>query len=179
MKGAKLYKVEIWHYADESHNTPWEEWNNPPETVTEIPNCETAEIDYLWEDNNQLFGPRPDNLTLYGSIKTYDHRAARYLVRRYPFQEYQVIGDCLLLYYTTDDGQQWRYRFNGVFFGSGRVTRAYTAEEVDTGKSEHSLLTWTLARFHHGNEELYLSNWNNRVKLEMWDGDNWVAPPPM
>jgi len=89
----------------------------------------------------------------------------RELIRSVPIEDHQDIGDCLLLYYRTDDGEEWCYRFNGVYFGSGRTMRVYSIEEVDTGESEHSLLTWRLAKFHHGNEPVYWSNWNNRVSL--------------
>jgi len=166
MKGAKLYKVEVWHYDDGSHDLPWQHWTEPPQDITEVPDCESAEVNYLWENNEGDNSPSPASLSVYGTIKTYDHQITEYLASRYPQQDYTVIGDCLLLYYRTSDGERWLYRFNGVYFGGGRTMRDYSVKEVDTGKSEHSLLTWRLARFHHGNETLYLSNWTNRVTLE-------------
>ena len=164
MKGAKLYKDEVWHYPDHQGANPQKFCSNPPSNITEIPDCESAEINFLWE-NEEYYGPYPAHLAVYGTVKTYDHQLAEYLASRYPIEDHQDIGDCLLLYYRTDDGEEWCYRFNGVYFGSGRTMRVYSIKEVDTGESEHSLLTWRLAKFHHGNEPVYWSNWNNRVSL--------------
>lgn len=164
MKGAKLYKVELWQYPDGPGDIPEQQWPGPPSAKIVIPDCESAEVDYFWE--NAIFqSPTPLHLSVHGVIKTYDHQFAQYLASRYPVEDYMVIGDCLLLYYRTDDGQEWLYRFNGVYFGGNRTMRLNSTEEVDTGESEHSLLTWRLARFHHGNDTSFWSNWSNRVTL--------------
>lgn len=175
MKGAKLYKVEVWHYADGPDDSPEDHWDEPPVSVTTIPDCESFELDFAWEgDLPQSSGIYPDNLVIYGSIKTYDHRAAYFLAGRYPIEDYMIIGDCLLLYYQTDDGELWRYRLNGVYFAATRTMRMYFTEEVDTGKSEHSQLTWVLAEFHHDWTGIF-SNFELRVIHEWWNGDAWVA----
>jgi len=48
MKGAKLYKVEIWHYADGPEDAPQNDWPGPPVSTTTIPDCESFEIDFKW-----------------------------------------------------------------------------------------------------------------------------------
>ena len=163
MKGAKLYKVEVWHYHDDSDDNPQMSWGSGPLARTTIPDCENAEINYKWKSEKDK-GPIPASMAVYGTIKTYDHQLGQYLISRYPSQEHPVIGDCLLLYYRTDDGQEWVHRFNGVYFGR-RTMKINSIEEVDTGKAELNLLTWKLARFHNGNETSYWSNWSNRVTL--------------
>jgi len=183
MKGAKLYKVEIWHYADGPEDAPQNDWPGPPVSTTTIPDCESFEIDFKWQDDigSQSGGPYPDHLGVHGVIKTYSHQAAFFLIGQYPIEAYMHIGDCLLLYYQTDDGERFRYRFNGVYFGAPWLMRTYLSGtvskgRVDTGESPHSVLSWILARFHHDNPE----PWNTyalRVIHQWWDGNNWVAAP--
>jgi len=173
MKGAKLYKVEVWHYDDDF---PELEWTNPPDSTTTVPDCESFEFDFAWDDVSQTGGFHPGNLLIYGTVKCYDHKAAFDLISLITTQDEMVIGDCLLLYYQTDDGERYRYRFNGVYFGSTRTMRTYFTEAVDTGELPHSLLTWVLARFHH-NSSGWWNIYANRVLHQWWNGSTWVAAP--
>ena len=177
MKGTKLYKVEVWHYSDGLGSNPQNSWTGPPISKLDIPDCESFEINFAWADSASLEdGPYPDHLAISGSVKTYNHFAAFYLASRYPVEDYAIIGDCLLLYYRTDDGTQYRYRFNGVYFGAPAAMKTTFTKSVDTGKSPHSTLTWLLARFHNDAAD----SWNDyakRVSHEWWNGGSWSAVP--